>query len=172
MDLTSTPLYSSFVALGIDIASLVGTKADDMDLDDVSAPDSPLEAGEPSPELSSMEKQTATLRTYLNHLPYECESVDEMQQQLEHIVGMITICATSKSWLILTTWDGVLQWSVLICCHEEIGLILSQLAPYALPYAETYTSQTSPPILRTLSRAWPRAPCHAKLGRHALTSAF
>ncbi|KAL4264291.1 BLM10 family protein [Pleurotus pulmonarius] len=59
--------------------------------------------------LSDMDKQRATLQTYLNALPYECESVEYMQTRLEEIVGKIFISAKAQNWLVLTTWDGMLQ---------------------------------------------------------------
>ena len=65
------------------------------------------------PGENTIEKQRATLQTYLNSLPYECESEEEMNQALEFIVGRIAICAEAKSWLVLTTWDTILQWFVL-----------------------------------------------------------
>ncbi|KAG1755009.1 uncharacterized protein EDB91DRAFT_1096702 [Suillus paluster] len=58
---------------------------------------------------SAYEKEKATLQTYLDSLPYECESIDVMQAKLEHIVGKLIICAESKNWLVLTTWDAILQ---------------------------------------------------------------
>ncbi|KAI8995384.1 ARM repeat-containing protein [Trametes punicea] len=79
-----------------------------MEDDDVSVPDSPSsESGTLSP--GSIEKQRASLQSYLNALPYECESPEEMEAKLEHIVGRICVCAETKNWLVLTTWDGMLQ---------------------------------------------------------------
>ena len=88
--------------------------SDNMDDDDMSVPDSPLESGDISPTrpTAAADRSRAVLQTYLNSLPYQCESVEDMQAQLEYIVGKITICAKSKNWLVLTTWDGALQWSV------------------------------------------------------------
>ena len=88
--------------------------SDNMDDDDMSVPDSPLESGDISPtrHTAAAHRSRAVLQTYLNSLPYQCESVEDMQAQLEYIVGKITICAKSKNWLVLTTWDGALQWSV------------------------------------------------------------
>jgi hypothetical protein len=62
------------------------------------------------PEQSALQKQRASLQIYLNSVPYECESLEEMQTKLENIVGKIMICAHAKNWLVLTTWDGMLQW--------------------------------------------------------------
>lgn len=85
-----------------------------MDDDDMSVPDSPLDSGDISPagQAAAMDKQRATLETYLKSLPYQCESTEEMHAHLEYIVGKIAICAKTKNWLVLTTWDGALQWSV------------------------------------------------------------
>ena len=105
-------VHAFLESLGLDTAALAGFGVASMDADEVSMPDSPLESGESSPDLTSMDRQLATLQTYLKHLPYECESVEEMHKQLQYIVGMITVCAKAKSWLVLTTWDGVLQWCV------------------------------------------------------------
>jgi proteasome activator subunit 4 len=79
-----------------------------MDDDDIFQIDS---AGELT-EQSEMEEQVASLRTYLDSLPYECETVEEMQARLEEIVQKIYICARTKNWLVLSTWDGLLQWYV------------------------------------------------------------
>lgn len=63
-------------------------------------------------ELSDMEEQRISLQTYLDSLPYECETVEEMQARLEEIVQKIYICARTKNWLVLSMWDGMLQWYV------------------------------------------------------------
>ncbi|OBZ79732.1 Proteasome activator complex subunit 4A [Grifola frondosa] len=58
---------------------------------------------------AALDRQKVSLQTYLDALPYECESTEEMQARLEHIVGRICICAETKNWLVLATWDGMLQ---------------------------------------------------------------
>ncbi|OCH96671.1 ARM repeat-containing protein [Obba rivulosa] len=78
-----------------------------MDEEDISLPDSPTDSGSMSP--SHYDKQRATLQTYLDHIPFECEPLEYMQAKLDHIVARIAICAESKNWLVLTTWDGMLQ---------------------------------------------------------------
>ena len=70
------------------------------------------EDGSISPEQSALKKKHASLQIYLDSVPYECESVEEMQAKLEDIVGKIMICAHAKNWLLLTTWDAMLQWWV------------------------------------------------------------
>lgn len=79
-----------------------------MDDDEVSIFDTPGGAS----ELSDIEKQRASLQSYLDALPYECESVENMQEQLENIIGKMYICAKAKNWLLLSTWDGMLQWYI------------------------------------------------------------
>ncbi|KAI0094551.1 ARM repeat-containing protein [Irpex rosettiformis] len=81
-----------------------------MDEDDgMSVLDSPIESDD-----SSAEKSDAILQTYLDSLPYECESVNDMKAKLEYIVGKIAMCAKSRNWLVLTTWDGALQCWLLL----------------------------------------------------------
>ncbi|EPQ60983.1 hypothetical protein GLOTRDRAFT_53630 [Gloeophyllum trabeum ATCC 11539] len=63
----------------------------------------------PELEETATEQQYAALRTYLDSVPYECESVQDMESKLAYIVGRIDICAKTKNWLVLTTWDGMLQ---------------------------------------------------------------
>ncbi len=76
-----------------------------MDDDGLSLCDSPGDLAD-----LSMDQQKATLQSYIDSSPYECESQDVMQARLEVIVGKIYICAKSQNWLVLTTWDGMLQW--------------------------------------------------------------
>lgn len=90
--------------LGIDPRNL--TQSSSFMDDDISMPDTPAEAT----EMSSYERQKASLQTYLDSLPYECEPIEEMQARLEEIVGKIFVCAKAQNWLLLTTWDGMLQW--------------------------------------------------------------
>jgi proteasome activator subunit 4 len=83
-----------------------------MEEEDISsAPDSPsIEAVDISREEAAMEKQRASLQSYLSSLPYSAESEQDMRTRLEFILGRIIICAEAKNWLVLATWDGVLQW--------------------------------------------------------------
>lgn len=85
------------------------TRQSNMDEEDgMSVLDSPIES-EDSTQFAA-DRSNAVLKTYLDSLPYECEPIEDMQSKLEYIVGKITICAKSKNWLVLTTWDGALQW--------------------------------------------------------------
>lgn len=72
-----------------------------MDVDPLSGSETPSELE----ELSSYEKQKATLQTYIDSLPYPCESLEEMHQALEDIVGNIAICAKTRNWRVMSTWD-------------------------------------------------------------------
>ncbi|KAI0275116.1 hypothetical protein BC834DRAFT_851157 [Gloeopeniophorella convolvens] len=82
-----------------------------MEEDELStAPDSPILDGVSlTREQLAIEKQRASLQSYLASLPYDAESEERMQEQLQFIVGRIIVCAEAKNWLILATWDGVLQ---------------------------------------------------------------
>jgi len=87
-----------------------------MEEEDLSILDSPTfdDSGELPYDHSSLEKQTISLQTYLDSIPYPCEDVRTMQSQLEYIVGKITICAKTKNWVVLATWDTMLQsWLLL-----------------------------------------------------------
>jgi hypothetical protein len=92
-----------------------------MEEEDIStAPDSPIvETLDLSREQAAIVKQRASLQTYLSSLPYNAESEEDMQARLEFILGRIIICAEAKNWLVLATWDGVLQW----CAHAAQHLL-------------------------------------------------
>jgi proteasome activator subunit 4 len=81
-------------------------QSDRIDDDDLSVIDTPGDSADPS----AYEKQLASLQTYLNALPYNCESVEDMQDRLEDILEKLFVCAKTKNWTVLMTWDGMLQW--------------------------------------------------------------
>jgi proteasome activator subunit 4 len=96
------------------LSSLIGSglvPSAEMDNDELSLSDSP------APEIASddaqYDAQLLSLQTYIDSVPYACESVEEMHAKLEEIVGKIVICIEAKNWLVLTTWDGLLQWQVI-----------------------------------------------------------
>ncbi len=99
-----------------------------MEEEDIStAPESPsIEGADLSREEAVIEKQRASLQTYLASLPYDAEPEDEMRTRLEFILGRITICAEAKNWLVLATWDGVLQWCA---CTVRPMLLLVEYWP-------------------------------------------
>ncbi|KAG9314593.1 hypothetical protein JVU11DRAFT_5396 [Chiua virens] len=99
--------YPSIVAeVGSGSFSIHGV---DMDEDDIDVLDSPAEETPLAPNQSPYEKQCANLAVHLDALPYKCESLQEMQGKLEHIISKIIICAESKNWTALTAWDALLQ---------------------------------------------------------------
>ena len=71
---------------------------------------SPVSTPSDAVQLSALDKQRESLQTYINSVPYECESVEQMQEKLQFIVDKIFVCAKTRNWLVLTTWDGMLQW--------------------------------------------------------------
>lgn len=105
-------LPSIVAELGSGNLSIQGVEMDD---DDVDVLDSPAEEISPLvPDQSSYEKQRTNLAVYLDALPYKCESLEVMQDKLEHIIARLIICAESKNWTVLTTWDAMLQWQVFV----------------------------------------------------------
>ncbi|TFY56124.1 hypothetical protein EVJ58_g7830 [Rhodofomes roseus] len=81
-----------------------------MEDDDLSLYESPTwDSGSLTPGQSAFERHKASLQTLLDWLPYECESVEDMHANLEYIVSRLAICAETRNWLTLTTWDGILQ---------------------------------------------------------------
>ncbi|KAF7339947.1 hypothetical protein MVEN_01912400 [Mycena venus] len=48
-------------------------------------------------------------QTYLDAAPYPCESPQEMLAKLEVIISKMHVCIRAKNWLVLSTWDGVLE---------------------------------------------------------------
>jgi hypothetical protein len=63
-----------------------------------------------SSEDHDLAKQRASLDSYLKSLPYACETEEQMHVHLEHIFGRIAVCVETKNWMVLTTWDGLLEW--------------------------------------------------------------
>lgn len=55
----------------------------------------------------------AAFQTYLDAAPYPCESPQEMLAKLEQIISKMHVCIRAKNWLVLSTWDGVLEWFVI-----------------------------------------------------------
>ena|SRR5258708_6719306 len=90
----------------LELAKSLLDSSDRTDDDDLSMIDTPGE----TTDATAYEKQLASLQIYLNALPYNCESVEGMQDRLEDIVEKLYICAKTKNWTVLTTWDGMLQW--------------------------------------------------------------
>ena len=99
-------LLSKTNELDLTKSLLESLQSDHIEDDDLSVIDTPGE----SADAGAYEKQLASLQTYLNALPYDCESPEDMQDRLEDIIEKMYICAKTKNWTVLTTWDGMLQW--------------------------------------------------------------
>ena len=84
-----------------------------MDDDDLSGLETPPEIDSPSVVQGQMEKQLESLKSYLDALPYECETPEEMQTKLEFIVGKIDVCVRSKNWSLIPNWSHLLHWCVI-----------------------------------------------------------
>ena len=80
----------------------------EMDDDDISLSSATPATSEEFDHLEDA-KQFKSLDTYLKSLPYECESSDEMQEKLQHIVSRIIICAKTRNWASMIGWDSSLQ---------------------------------------------------------------
>ena len=79
-----------------------------MEEEDFSNLDSP--APEPEQEQTSdLAKQHASLKSYLESIPYACESVEEMNAKLQRIISKMNICIKSGDWLSLCKYDTLLH---------------------------------------------------------------
>lgn len=101
-------LPSIIADIGSGSLSIQGMEMDDGDIDVFDSPAE--EMSSLAPDQSSYEKERTNLAVYLDALPYKCESLHEMQHKLEHIIAKLVICAESKNWSVLTTWDAMLEW--------------------------------------------------------------
>jgi proteasome activator subunit 4 len=98
-------LAQAFAASAVTALTLAHSGMDD---DDVSVLGSGLEED----DQSWLDGQHKTLQTYLDSVPYKCESYEVMQEKLEFIVGRLYIAAKAKNWQLVSSWDGLLQWYV------------------------------------------------------------
>ncbi|KAF8213422.1 hypothetical protein K438DRAFT_1750713 [Mycena galopus ATCC 62051] len=60
-------------------------------------------------EYAEADNDYAAFQTYLDTAPYPCETPLEMLSKLEHIIAKMNVCIKTKNWLVLSTWDGVLE---------------------------------------------------------------
>ncbi|KAJ7462735.1 armadillo-type protein [Mycena galericulata] len=51
----------------------------------------------------------AAFQSYLDAAPYACESPEEMLSKLEQIISKMHVCIKARNWLVLSTWDGLLE---------------------------------------------------------------
>jgi len=120
-----------------------------MDDDDFSGLETPPEIDSPSVAQGQMEKQLESLKTYLDALPYECESPEEMQTKLEFIIGKIDVCVRSKNWSLLPNWSHLLHWCVTLLCTTVTDFHLNspQLVVAKISDPCRHTSQARASVL-------------------------
>ena len=86
----------------------------DMDVVDDSQPETPsMESGVESPgsaEQTLFDKQRAVLQTYIDSVPYECESIEVMNEKLKGIVEKIILCTKIGDWVSLSHASNGLHW--------------------------------------------------------------
>jgi proteasome activator subunit 4 len=81
-----------------------------MDIElDLSSPETPGIAT-PNPNEDSVAYDTKSLETYLASVPYPCESIPEMHDKLQWIVGRLLVCVKSKDWTNAPTCDSLVHW--------------------------------------------------------------
>jgi len=144
MDVNSNLIPDFFSSLGFSLGRL-----DKMDDDDFSGLETPPEIDSPSAAQGQMEKQLESLKSYLDALPYECETPEEMETKLEFIIGKIDVCVRSKNWSLLPNWSHLLHWYVPPTIHyaTHLGLNSSQLAVAEISNARLHTSQARASVL-------------------------
>jgi len=87
---------------------VVDSNMDDIFTSDVGTPID--EQSNLSLEEQDLLKQREYLDTYLKSLPYPCETEEQMNAHLEHIVGKLSVCVETKDWMASDTWSGLLEW--------------------------------------------------------------
>ncbi|VDB99350.1 unnamed protein product [Peniophora sp. CBMAI 1063] len=67
-----------------------------------------------APDIIDPEDDTAQHQAYLKSLPYPCETDEQILANLEFILGRVAICAETKDFMTLSTWDAVLECWLLL----------------------------------------------------------
>lgn len=104
MDPDSNPALGYLTSLGFSLKL-----PDKMEDDDFSGLETPQEADSSLAAQGQMEKQLESLKGYLDALPYECETPEEMQTKLEFIIGKIDVSVRSKNWSLVPSWSQLLH---------------------------------------------------------------
>ncbi|KAF5337321.1 hypothetical protein D9611_003207 [Ephemerocybe angulata] len=143
--------------------SKVSTPLSHMEEDEISFDD--LLGDDPK---SAYAKQVEAIQTHLKSLPYECETPEQMQRALEDIVAKISIAAKAQNWLVLGSWDGLLQcWltmaypvpkptrAKLVRVYYELTILPGVEIRYLRNWADMFTR-----LLFSKSSGW----LHPKLG--------
>ena len=109
MDLDFNTIPSDYI---VSFASALADQLGSMEDDDLSGLETPLEIDSSTAVQGQMERQMESLKTYIDSLPYECESLEEMHAKLEFILGKIDVCVRSKNWSLVPNWSHILHWYV------------------------------------------------------------
>lgn len=112
------------------VESSRGLLQHDMDIDDDSQPETP--SLEPESGLTSagsaeqqlFDRQCAILKTFTDSVPYECESVDEMNDKLKGIVEKIVMCATVGDWVSMSHANNGLHWYVVLTISQFVRMTI------------------------------------------------
>jgi proteasome activator subunit 4 len=120
---SSANLLDTSLALVPDLSAILGHDVESlqlsMEIEDESQLDTPSEelginaAG--TAEQTLLERQLAILQTYTDSVPYECESVEVMNDKLKGIVEKIILCAKVGDWVSLSHASNGLQWYETSC---------------------------------------------------------
>lgn len=83
-----------------------------MDIElDLSGPGTPgLATPDGNEDTAAYDREIKSLKTYVDSLPYKCESIPEMHSKLQWIVGRLLVCVKSRDWAGVPTCDGLLHW--------------------------------------------------------------
>ena len=126
----------------LDLHTLLGSQSSSLNVDDIMEDDD-MSIPDSNDDQLLIGRQHAQLQRYLSSVPYQCESPEEMDEKLEVIIDKIGVCAETKDWLVLSSWNGALHWCVETHSIElaESTLLFCQLAAHALSYFKTSASQ-------------------------------
>ena len=110
---TDLPDTTSFYFHALSDSVLKSFKEIDMDVGADSQPESPgIDSGTLSPdsaEQSLFDKQRTILPTYVDSVPYECESIEVMNEKLKGIIEKVLLCANVGDWVSLSHASNGLQ---------------------------------------------------------------
>ena len=126
------------------------------DDDNLSTPVSPTEdlSGVPADSDSAqLARQLASLRSYIESVPYICESAEEMERKFANIVDMMYVSAKSDQVELLRGWDGVLSTYVstpLLRSANGNSVEHLQMASNEIPYRKSNAYQAATVLLSPL----------------------
>ncbi|ETW87560.1 hypothetical protein HETIRDRAFT_469691 [Heterobasidion irregulare TC 32-1] len=92
----------------LDLHTLLGSQSSSLNVDDIMEDDD-MSIPDSSDDQLLIGRQHTQLQRYLSSVPYQCESPEEMDEKLQVIIGKIGVCAETKNWLVLSSWNGALH---------------------------------------------------------------